>query len=462
MSDALLKQIPAVDQLLIDRRGAKLCTEFSRDELVEVVRRRLDALREEVRAGTADLPDFDGDDFFDNLRDTLSKLRQLNLRHTINATGIVIHTNLGRAPLADEALAAVTAAAGGYSNLEYDLKQGQRGSRYAHVEGLLKNLTGAEAALVTNNCAAAVVLVLATFAKNGEVIASRGELVEIGGSFRMPDVIAESGAHMIEVGTTNKTRLEDYAQAVNERTRLLLSTHTSNYRIVGFTAKPTLTELAHLAHQHELILLEDLGSGTLVDLVPAGLTGEPTVSERLASGADLITFSGDKLLGGPQAGIIVGRTELVNALKKHPLLRALRIDKLSLAALEATLRLYLPPNNPNEQIPVLRMLRESKSDIGDRARKVAVQLTNIDGLKVEIGDGVSYAGGGALPATQIPTTLIRLAIGTLRAKDVATQLRHNDPPVITRIASDALIIDLRTVLPQQHEALVAALRQVST
>ena len=462
MSAALLKQIPAVDQLLIDRRGAKLCTEFSRDELVEVVRRRLDALREEVRAGTADLPDFDGDEFFDNLRDTLFKLRQLNLRHTINATGIVIHTNLGRAPLADEALAAVTAAAGGYSNLEYDLKQGQRGSRYAHVEALLKKLTGAEAALVTNNCAAAVVLVLATFAKDGEVIASRGELVEIGGSFRMPDVIAESGAHMIEVGTTNKTRLEDYAQAVNERTRLLLSTHTSNYRIVGFTAKPTLTELAQLAHQHELILLEDLGSGTLVDLVPAGLTGEPTVSERLASGADLITFSGDKLLGGPQAGIIVGRAELVNALKKHPLLRALRIDKLSLAALEATLRLYLPPNNPNEQIPVLRMLRESKSDIGERARKVAVQLTNIDGLKVEIGDGVSYAGGGALPATQIPTTLIKLEIGTLRAKDVATQLRHNDPPVITRIAGDALIIDLRTVLPQQHEALVAALRQVST
>jgi L-seryl-tRNA(Ser) seleniumtransferase len=462
MSEQQLRQIPAVDQLLASDQATTLAREFSRDELVEVLRRRLEELRGDLRKGEGQLPDFDSEEFYQELRTALVSQRQVNLRQTINATGIVIHTNLGRAPLALEALAALVDVASGYSNLEYDLTNGKRGSRYAHVESLLKQLTGAEAALVVNNCAAAVVLALATFAKGGEVIASRGELVEIGGSFRMPDVIAESGATMVEVGTTNKTRLEDYSLAINDKTRLILSTHTSNYRIVGFTGKPSLAELAELAHQRELLLIEDLGSGTLVDLQAPELADEPTVSERLASGVDLITFSGDKLLGGPQAGLLLGRAELINTLKKSPLLRALRIDKLSLAALEATLRLYLPPNDPHVSVPVLNMLGASKADITTRARELAAALSAIDGVNVHIDDGASYAGGGALPATEIPTTLIKLQIAGLEAEEVARRLRACDPPVIARIADDALVFDLRTVLPRQHDALIAAIQKITT
>ena len=457
-SQELFRRLPAVDKWLASSSGVALSVEFSTAEVTDAMREHLDRLRRGLGNGLTELPDFESARYEASLRADLLRRRLPTLRRAINATGIVLHTNLGRAPLAPAAVAAAAEAARGYSNLEFDLDTGRRGSRHDHVESLLCRITGAEAALAVNNCAAAVLLALGSLAAGREAIISRGELVEIGGSFRMPDVIARSGARMVEVGTTNKTRIQDYEEAIGDETRVLLAVHPSNFRIVGFSSKPALTELAELAHGKDLFFVQDLGSGAVIDLRPLGPFAEHTVQESLAAGTDLVTFSGDKLLGGPQAGIIVGRAKLVDAIKRNPLARALRIDKMTLAALAATLRLYLPPHDPMEAIPVLRMLGESRGSIARRARNLGRRLRTIPGLEAEIVDDVSYGGGGALPMVELPTTTIRVTAAGLTAEELTRRLRAAEPPVIARLSDDRLVLDPRTILPGDTKALLGAFR----
>jgi L-seryl-tRNA(Ser) seleniumtransferase len=389
-------------------------------------------------------------------------LARPSLRRVINATGVVLHTNLGRAPLPEAAVSAVAAVARGYSNLEYDLEQGERGSRHVHAAALLRRLTGAADALVVNNNAAAVLLVLAAVAAGREVVVSRGELVEIGGSFRIPDVMAQSGARLREVGTTNRTHAADYRAAIGPETAALLKAHPSNYRVVGFTAEVGLAELAAIARDAGLPLLYDLGSGTLLDLRPFGLAGEPTVAEALAQGADIVTFSGDKLLGGPQAGVICGRADLVARCRRHPLARAVRPDKLTLAALEATLRLYLDPERARTEVPVLAMLARTPQELAEAAAELAARLARACGATaaVEVAADASRAGGGSLPLAELPTHVVRLrptpAAAVADAAALAARLRAGTPPVVARIQDDALLLDPRTLRPGEADELAAA------
>jgi L-seryl-tRNA(Ser) seleniumtransferase len=363
----------------------------------------------------------------------------------INATGIIIHTNIGRALLAPEALEAIQEAGRSYSNLELDLATGARSSRHAHVEALLRELTGAEAAVVVNNCAAAVLACLTCIGAGREVVASRGELIEIGGSFRMPDVIAQSGARLREVGATNKTRLADYEAAIGPETAVLLKSHTSNFRIVGFTAKASRRELAELAHSRGVVMVEDLGSGVLIDLSRFGLVDEPVVRDILHEGVDLVTFSGDKLLGGPQCGVIAGRATLVGKLKSHPIVRAMRIDKLSLAALEATLRLYKAPNDPLERVPVLRALAESLVTVKARAEKLALSVAAVPGLGVEVVESTAYAGGGALPEQGLHSFAVALNTPLLSAEAMAARARAGEHAVLGRVRDGRFCLDVRAV-----------------
>jgi L-seryl-tRNA(Ser) seleniumtransferase len=459
MASELLRQLPGVDTWVSSEQGERLCAEYSRAEVVEVMRSHLARLRNTLRNGGGELPELASDAYTHLLRADLLERRQSSLKPVINATGIVIHTNLGRAPLADEAIEAMTDVARGYSNLEYDIERGERGSRNAHVESLLCDLTGAEAALVVNNCAAAVLHVLRVLAGSGEVIVSRVELIEIGGAFRMPDVIADSGAQMVEVGTTNRTTLRDYAAALTGESRVLLTSHPSNYRIVGFTASPEPRELAALASENGIVLVQDLGSGSL-RRIEALDSDEPTVAECISAGTHIVTFSGDKLLGGPQAGIIVGRADLVERLRRHPLARALRIDKLSLAALVATLKLDRPPHDPFERVPVLRMIAQDPAAIARRAASVAGKLGEIEGVTASVIEDVSFAGGGALPMNQLATRVIRLEVEGLGAGELAAKLRSGSTPVIGRINKGAVNLDLRTVLPQQTQRLTDVVRAV--
>jgi L-seryl-tRNA(Ser) seleniumtransferase len=365
----------------------------------------------------------------------------------INATGVIIHTNLGRAPLADAARARVLELGGGYTNLEYDLERGIRGSRAVHAELLLTRITGAEAAAVVNNNAGATLLVLAALAGGREVIISRGELVEIGGGFRVPDVLAQSGAILREVGTTNRTRAGDYSAAIGDRTALILRVHPSNFRIEGFTARPSLDELAALAHRFELPLVEDLGSGALAPLVK----DEPLVADSLRAGADVVCFSGDKLLGGPQAGILVGRRDLIDRIRTHPLMRALRVDKLTYAALEATLIEYLA-GRATQSVPVARMLSMRVEEVEARARELADRL-RARGWQVEVLDGRSTIGGGSAPGVELPTKLVALSRAGESADTTEAALRHRRLPVIGRIERDRVVLDLRTVDPADDRLL---------
>jgi L-seryl-tRNA(Ser) seleniumtransferase len=381
------------------------------------------------------------------------------LRRVLNATGIVLHTNLGRAPLADEALAQIEQVARGYSNVELDLETGERGHRHAHVEALLCRLTGAEAALVVNNNAAAVLLMLSALCAGHEVPVSRGELVEIGGSFRVPDVMVQGGARLIEVGTTNKTHLADYERACGPATAALLKVHTSNFRIVGFTSAPAPSALADLAHARGLPLLIDWGSGVLLDLAELGLAHEPTPAELLAQGADLVTFSGDKLLGAPQAGLLVGRRALVERCARHPLMRALRCDKLTLAGLEATLRLYLDPALARARVPALRLLGLQAETLRASAERLADLLRTASGtgaLALEIVAGVSQAGGGALPEVELPTWLVAVS-GAQPAHMLEARLRQQDPPVLARVYKDRLLLDPRTLADDELPLVARAL-----
>lgn len=457
-----LKDLPQIQMLLGRPAIAGLVTRYSHGEVVEVLRRIIGELRAAFRGGDAPaLPDFASADFAARVARKIEAVRAPTLVPVINATGIIIHTNLGRALLAPQAVQAMQVAAAAPSNLELDLATGKRGSRHAHVERLICELTGAEAAVVVNNCAAAVLLSLIATAQGRSVVASRGELIEIGGSFRLPDVIAQSGAVLREVGATNKTRISDYAAAIDESTAVLLKSHTSNFRIVGFTAAPDRRELVKLAQEHRVIVMEDLGSGVLIDLSPYGLPDEPVVREILKTGVDLVMFSGDKLLGGPQAGIIAGRLEIVAELKAHPLMRAVRIDKLSLAALGATLRLYRAPFDPMRDIPVLAMLSAQVGEVEDRAHRLAQMLHDIGMEEVEVSASVAYAGAGSLPDQDLPSFAVATALPDMTVEHLAAALRRATPPVIGRIARGNVMLDMRTVAEDELPQIASAFAQIS-
>ena len=466
---ALFQKLPSTDEVLRRPEMQALTQREGHAAVAESIRAVLARLRQEIAWGE-----------FDEKALTLSvgglsaaverELRQslsYSLLPLINATGVILHTNLGRAPLAAAALERVQATAGAYSNLEFDLATGERGKRDVHVDRLFRKLLADESVdghsvdgvstIVVNNNAAAVLLALNSLAEGGEVIVSRGELVEIGGSFRIPDVMSKSNATLREVGTTNRTRIDDYERAINERTRLLLRVHRSNFEISGFTAQPGLEELVALALRRNLPLMEDLGSGALFDLRSVGINGEPGVLDSLRLGVDIVTYSGDKLLGGPQAGLISGRADLVARMRSNSLFRALRVDKLTYAALEATLLAYV--KRDHDAVPVLRMMRVSKDEIGRRAEEIVSAIGPDQGkhLKLELVDGESVIGGGAAPSAVLPTRLIALTHGELSADELCARLRANVPGIIARVEEGRVLLDLRTVFPEQDANLTAAL-----
>ncbi|NPV26802.1 MAG: L-seryl-tRNA(Sec) selenium transferase [Firmicutes bacterium] len=456
--EQLLRQLPAVDAVLKHRLVEDRLQQYPRSLVLEAIREVLGNYRQSILTGAANLS-FSNEQLISDVVQTIEQKGHSSLCRVINATGVVLHTNLGRAVLSKRAQLAIVQAASGYCNLELNLTSGERGSRYSHVEGLLTRLTGAEAALVVNNNAAAVLLALSAVAKDREVIVSRGQLVEIGGSFRIPEVMAQSGAKLVEVGTTNKTYLADYERAITDQTGLLLKVHPSNYRVVGFTHETSLEELVKLGRAYNLPVMDDLGSGALLRLNAPGLSSEPTVSASVASGADIVTFSGDKLLGGPQSGLIVGKRCWIDRMKKHPLNRALRIDKLTLAALEATLREYLDPEGAQQNIPTLAMLTMPAMVIKERAEELAEQLKErlAGQAELKIITGNSQVGGGAMPLAELPTWLVRVKPIHLTSQAVAAALRGKKPAVLVRIQDDALLIDLRTVSDQEIPALIMAL-----
>jgi L-seryl-tRNA(Ser) seleniumtransferase len=450
-----LRALPSVDQLVRNMERRPELAAIPRPRLTACVRELLEQERQRLLAGDGELAEPAA--LALRVVNTLGRAT-FSLRPVINATGVVLHTNLGRAllsPLAMERLALVGAQ---YSNLELNLADKARGSRYSHVEGLLGRLTGAEDALVVNNNAAAVLLALETLAHGREVIVSRGELIEIGGEFRIPDILLRSGATLKEVGTTNRTHVWDYAAAIGPDTGAILKVHTSNYRVVGFTAEVSSRELAELGHERGVPVIEDLGSGSLLDLRPFGLSYEPTVPEVVAAGVDLVSFSGDKLLGGPQAGIVVGRRELVGRLKRNPWNRALRIDKFTIAGLEATLYAY-EAGTAQVTVPTLRMLTEPAASIRRRAQRVLRQLSpdRRARLGVSVEPDISQVGGGALPTVELPTFVVAIGTQAVPAQGLDARLRAGDPPVIGRIRNDRLLLDCRTVLPAQSAALARAL-----
>lgn len=458
-----LRAIPSVDQLLRSDEAIQLRRAVGQQRLTDIAREVTDQIRAQIESGH----------LVENSREALlaegiQRLQQAGAHEAlrgfsrvINATGVILHTNLGRAPLSAAAKSAVAREAAGYCTLEYDLGTGGRGKRGARAEELLIELTGAEAALVVNNCASAALLILSVLAHDGETIVSRGELVEIGGDFRVPDVMANSGTRMVEVGTTNRTRLEDYSRTINPKTRLIMRVHPSNYRIVGFTNSPELSTLSSLAHESGLLLYEDAGSGALIDLTKYGLGDEPIISDSIAEGADVVSFSGDKLLGGPQAGLIVGRKEIIERLRRSPLYRALRADKLCLAALEATLDAHR--RNALDEIPLFQMLGLSADAIGTRARNLAQQLaeTAPSGLQATIVSGNSAIGGGSGPNVHPPTALLALSHERLTANEIEGKLRAASTPLIARIADHQVLLDLRTVDISDEPAVLSALKSLT-
>ncbi|MGB7590181.1 MAG: L-seryl-tRNA(Sec) selenium transferase [Terriglobia bacterium] len=449
----LLRQIPAVNELLGRTALRDLQARAGRRLVVECTRRVLRRLRDRIVEGS--LASVSLEALEQEIVVEAEAATRFSLRAVINASGVVLHTNLGRAPLAREALEHLAEVSTCYSNLEYDLDRGARGKRDAHTDRLFCQLLGAEKTLLVNNNAAAVFLALNTLAEGAEVVVSRGELIEIGGSFRIPDVCAKSGAILREVGTTNRTRIGDYAAAIGERTRVLLRVHPSNFRILGFTERPSLVEFVELAQRHNLISMEDLGSGCLVDLSPHGIRDEPTASASLKAGVDVITFSGDKLLGGPQAGILAGRREPLERIRKNPLFRALRVDKLTIAALEATISLYL--QGKTQAIPALRMIQLSRQAIHQRAACLAERISAHPQFSARVQDGDSLIGGGSTPAQALPTALLAVTHSRHSAQELERFLRQNSPPVIARVEQDALLLDLRTVFEEQDEELIRAL-----
>lgn len=461
---ALLRLIPSIDRLL----GSAPLQALAASCPHLLLREAAQAAVAEIRQALLDSPEAAPDCSIETVASRAAELATMamrpSLRRVINVTGTLLHTNLGRAPLCTAALQAIDQVSRGYSNLEYDLEAGHRGKRYSHVETLLCRLTGAEAAHVVNNNAGAVLLALAALAGGKKALVSRGELIEIGGSFRIPDIMAAGGTRMVEVGTTNKTHLEDYRRAIDNETGLILKVHTSNYRIMGFTEAVSGAELAELAHSRQLPVLEDLGSGLLLDLTAFGLPREPTVREALAHGIDLVTFSGDKLLGGPQAGLIVGRREFVETLRKHPMARALRIDKMTLAALEATLQLYLDPEQAFRELPTLRMLSMSAETLRSHCEQLLPRCEQAAGelAEFEIITSTATVGGGALPLAEMPGWVIACRPLRLSLNQVGINLRRAEIPVIGRVQDDRLLIDPRTLVEEEEAHLLQTLKAALT
>jgi L-seryl-tRNA(Ser) seleniumtransferase len=459
-----LRMLPSVDHLLEAAAASPNFAEMPRSVLIRAVRSVIQHLREGILKAK---PWINSDIFVDHLvlqrvQQSAAELLAFNLRRTVNATGVIVHTNLGRSLLAPSVIENILVISGRYSNLEYDLVKGVRGSRYTAVEDILCELTGAQAALAVNNNAAAVLLCLETLAKGREVVVSRGELVEIGGSFRVPDVMTKSGGILREVGTTNRTHMKDFSGAVNDQTALFLKVHRSNYSIVGFTKELTLQEMVALGKEHQVKVMEDLGSGTLIDFSTYGLVREPTVQDSVKTGADVITFSGDKLLGGPQAGLIVGKAEILDEIKTNPLTRALRIDKMTLAALEATLHLYRDPGKAVEHIPTLRMITQATGDIKRKALRLAELLAKLDqsNLQIELLERSSRAGGGALPLLDLPTQCVGIKISGMSVNALESAMRHFSPPIIGRIEDDYFLMDPRTILKEEFDIIVAAVDSI--
>ncbi len=460
----LFRLLPAVDAVLTRLAEGEATAAPPRPLLRDLVNRFLDILREEIRSGLlTDEADLTWDALGPRLERFVRSRSRPHFRRVLNAAGVVVHTNMGRSLLAEDAVDAVTEACARYSNLEFDLETGKRGSRYSHVEKILCALTGAEAALVVNNNAAAVLIVLETLAKGREVVVSRGQLVEIGGSFRIPEVMAKSGAVLREVGATNRTHPRDYEDGITEETAALMRVHTSNFRIIGFTKEVSLPELKEIADRHGLPVIEDLGSGNLFDFTSLGLGWEPTVQKIVAEGADVVSFSGDKVLGGPQAGIIVGKKEYIDRIKKNPLNRAVRIDKMTLAALEATLRLYLDPERAKQAVPTLAMITARPETLKRRARRLATLLRKALGeaCGVSMRPGASRVGGGAFPEQDLPTTLVRLAPadGDASPDVLKKRLLQTDPPLVGRIEDNAFCLDPRTLADDEFRLAAKALAQ---
>lgn len=459
-----LRHVPSIDQLLRTDAARELRDAIGVKKLTAIARAVTAELRSSIRRGQRNELTTNGHaaaelllaEAVTRMQETAKLEGQKGIKRVINATGVLLHTNLGRAPLSVAAREAIVREASGFCTLEYDVATGSRGKRGARVESLLKDLTGAEDALAVNNCAAAALLILTVLAGDGETLVSRGELVEIGGDFRVPDVMASSGTRMVEVGTTNRTHLEDYSRAINSSTRLIMHVHPSNYRIVGFASSPGLSELADLAHQRGLLLYDDAGSGQLNDLTSFGIVDEPVVSDVVAGGADVVSFSGDKLLGSVQAGLIVGRHAIVDRLRKHPLYRALRSDKLRLAALEATLVAH-QRGLAAAEVPVIRMLALSPEELEKRARGLIEQVS-AGRLQFSLATGESAVGGGAGPTCSLPSTLIAITHPRLSAQEIERELRSSSPPIITRISEGKVLLDLRTVPDDELPELVAALK----
>lgn len=443
------RSIPKVDMIMETDEIKFLFESCSREYVLESVRKKTDELREYINSCSNENEiENKISSLTDDIINDVEKLTSLNMKKVINGTGTILHTNLGRAVINEETAKRIMTLVTGYSNLEYDLESGARGSRYSHFEKIVTKITGAEAAMAVNNNAAAVLLILSALSKDKEVIVSRGELVEIGGSFRVPDVMAQSGGKLIEVGTTNKTHLYDYENAITENTAALLKVHTSNYKIVGFTESVPVSEIAEIAHKHDIPVIEDIGSGVLVDLSKYGLGHEPTVQESVQAGADIVCFSGDKLLGGPQAGIIVGKKALIDKIKKHPLTRALRIDKFTAIALESVFHEYVDEENAVKNIPVLNLINRNILDIKAEAEKLYERLVPQIGknCQITIEECQSQIGGGSLPLERINSYSISFKPSTMSTSHLEKQLRHIKTPIIGRVVNDCFIIDMRTVL----------------
>lgn len=457
MKKELLRKLPKVDEVLLSDDIENLIGLHGRTLVVDSLREAIDFYRNKVLKD--EINNFEKEEVINYSIGLIHKKSKPRLKRVINAAGIVIHTNLGRSLLPKEAVDSMVMVSEGYNNLEYDIEKGKRGSRYSHIEDLIMKITGAEGAVVVNNNAAAVMLALNTVCENKEAIVSRGQLVEIGGSFRVPEVMKFSKAKLTEVGTTNRTHLYDYEDNINENTGVLLKVHTSNFKIMGFTEEVPLEEMVKLGHKHNIPVVDDLGSGVLVDLSKYGFIYEPTVQESVRKGADLVTFSGDKMLGGPQAGIIVGKKEYVDRVKKNQLTRALRIDKVRIAALEATLRCYLDEKEAVKKIPTLNMMLMSEEEIKKKAQRLKRKLSGISkDFKVKLGEDYSMVGGGSMPMEKMETVVLRITSSKYSSDEIEKYLRLYDTPIIVRVYKGEVIIDVRTLLDKDYDIIAKALK----
>ncbi|EGT2198018.1 L-seryl-tRNA(Sec) selenium transferase [Clostridioides difficile] len=459
----LFAMLPSVDEVLSDNRIVEIINEYPRSLVLESVREVIDLKRQFILRLKEDASNSVTIEFGEIIESAIERVKlnySLSLKKVINATGTVIHTNLGRSLLSEDIKDELWYSASRYSNLEYDLDNGERGSRYSHLTSTIKRLTGAEDVLVVNNNAAAVLLVLSTMAKGGEAIVSRGELVEVGGSFRIPSIMALSGAELVEVGSTNKTHLKDYKDAITEDTNVLMKVHTSNYRIMGFTESVSIEELVNLGKKYKLPVIEDLGSGVFIDLSKYGLSYEPTVLDSIRQGADVVTFSGDKMLGGPQAGIIVGKKEYIEKMKKNQLTRALRVDKLTICALEATLRMYLDETKAIENIPTLKMLTYKIEELEVKANKLFEKITALNlNASINIEDGFSQVGGGSMPLETISTKVIAITPEHMNVSSLEKKLRLSEAHIIARVYDNKYVLDVRTIFDDEFDVIVEELRK---